>query len=164
MTWLLIRFQMFRCYGAFASARIRFGREREKGVTLYRLKVCIMYCPYRSLHKTPEIMSVPIQSSRLQPGRYMSTHFFMSSSKKRGASTYMEYWMASRAASAGRNSLTATSLFSFFLSERFGQETQLNGGVQRESEKFSDHRAVRRRAYSLRRSTGSPGGGEGRAR
>ena len=57
VTWLLIRFQMFRCYGAFASARIRFGREREKGVTLYRLKVCIMYCPYRSLHKTPESMS-----------------------------------------------------------------------------------------------------------
>jgi hypothetical protein len=31
----------------------------------------------------------------------------------------MEYWMASRAALAGCTSLTATSLFSFFLSEHF---------------------------------------------
>ena len=30
---------------------------------------------------------------------------------------YMEYWMASRAVVAGKNASTATSLFSFFLSE-----------------------------------------------
>lgn len=31
--------------------------------------------------------------------------------------TYMEYWIASTALVAGKKSLTATSLFSFFLSE-----------------------------------------------
>ena len=150
MTWLLIRFQMFRCYGAFASARIRFGREREKGVTLYRLKVCIMYCPYRSLHKTPESMSqyrskVPdfrpdicLHIFSCHPKKKGTELFHIL--KKKGTSTYMEYWMASRAASAGRNSLTATSLFSFFLSERFGQATtKLNGGVQQKSEKCRDY-------------------------
>lgn len=37
-------------------------------------------------------------------------------SKWQQTPTYMERWTASRAATAGKNSLTATSLFSFFLS------------------------------------------------
>jgi hypothetical protein len=65
----------------------------------------------------------------------------------------MEYWMASRAAAAGRKSLTATSLFSFFLSGIWPeQETkqphgQLKGGASdpaRTARKPSEHHGAAR--------------------
>lgn len=46
----------------------------------------------------------------------------------------MEYWIASYAAEAGRKSLTATSLFSFFLSDYYVKEqlNTINYAVQKE--------------------------------
>lgn len=144
--------------------------------TLYRRRVCMMYWPYRSLHVQKQ--QDPCQHVRMPEFHLVSIMSSIHEINEQGDFTWSTGWLRGQRRRAGSRwrppPCSRSSCLEFGQSRKqnnhtvsWREERPIQQGPRGNLASITEQRDIcreRASAYSLRRSGGSPGGGEGRAR